>query len=87
MFSSLLTLLGLGTTNTKKDKEPQTTIPVGSTWILNIRSNDPFPPKQNRSVTVLEVKEGWVRYSMGSIFKDERMDSSTFLAIYSQAQR
>lgn len=55
---------------------------------------DPFPPKDTYTVTILETKKGWVRYietkqrwvrykwNNNSIWKDESMRISTFVQIY-----
>lgn len=59
-------------------------ISIGSKWTL--RSNgDPFPSKYPPA-EILDVKDGWVRYSMGpptmSLFPDNRREIDSFLQIY-----
>jgi hypothetical protein len=34
------------------------------------------------TVTVLDVRDGWVRYSMGSVFNDNRSKMKVFLFCY-----
>ena len=56
----------------------------GSKWFLVPASGDPFPPSAEApAITVLETKEGWVRYSIGrgGPFSDNRLPLKTFLAI------
>jgi hypothetical protein len=44
-------------------------------------SDDPFPPKKNTS-SVIDIKDGWVRYYINAIFDDEREDIETYVAMY-----
>lgn len=57
----------------------------GSVWRFRGNANDPFPPPehaaQSRAV-VLEVKEGWIRYSLGDFFPDNRMREEMFRHCY-----
>lgn len=53
---------------------------AGEQWALHI-DGDPFPSRYG-PVTILEVKEGWVRYSFRSVFLDERKPLESFLNIY-----
>ena len=61
--------------------KPQRSPVPGEKWRL-YNGGDPFPPKS--LVTVLDVKDGWVRYKIGSgeMFGDERMKVSTFSEVY-----
>ena len=56
----------------------------GDQFILKETSGDPFPQKNQPLRTVLEVRDGWVRYKVGAghIFDDERMELDLFLRIY-----
>ena len=50
-------------------------------WIMNI-DGDPFPSKY-LPVQILDVKEGWVRYNMGTVFTtDERRTVKSFINMY-----
>jgi len=54
---------------------------AGETW--NIKSApDPWGGKPRFKVVILDAKAGWVRYSMGAPFTDERMEVDRFTAIY-----
>ena len=47
------------------------------------KDGSPWPRSDRPVVTILDVKDGWVRYDMGgTIFKDERMVMSSFLYCY-----
>ena len=65
----------------------ETPIRPNSQWVIKISQSkgDPFPIPNNKRyapVTVLEVRDGWVRYYIGSMFPDERKDVDTFLKMY-----
>lgn len=66
----------------KKNVEKLSAIPkVGEKWFF--KSNDGSPwPSQYFPVTILDVKDGWVRYSFHSVFTDERHKISTFTNMY-----
>ncbi len=53
----------------------------GEKWLLDIGTSDPFPPKYP-PVRILDVKDGWVRYWMGSLFDDERKPIDQFMRMY-----
>jgi hypothetical protein len=59
-----------------------------SQWHLPQEPEDKSPwcetPSYYPPVTIIDAKEGWVRYKMGSglMFNDERMKLSTFLRLY-----
>lgn len=56
----------------------------GETWQNRKVSalGDPWLVSKHWTVSILDAKEGWIRYSMGSMFSDERMKASTFVDIY-----
>lgn len=54
----------------------------GSKWYF-FPSDNPWPSKNFRPITVLDAKDGWVRYKMSDhLFNDERMELSSFLHCY-----
>ena len=66
-------------------------ISVGSLWVLKGDKGDPFPSKFRSmgklgAARILDVKDGWVRYSMGppafSLFPDNRQEVGEFLRMY-----
>lgn len=57
-------------------------IPGDDFWYLRDAKIDPWGSKTHNPVRILDVKEGWVRYSMGELFPDERMKMSAFLFCY-----
>lgn len=59
-----------------------TEIVRGQTYLLRGNDGDPFPRKDRTPVKILDVRSGWVRYSMGTMFTDERMEQRMFLRIY-----
>lgn len=60
--------------------EPKHRTPVpGEIW--RYVSSDPWEAKVT-NVRILDVKEGWVRYYMGELFPDNRMELRLFLGIY-----
>lgn len=52
---------------------------VGEQWLL--RSEDRWGSKYS-PVTILDVRDGWVRYNMNRVFRDERMRMDMFIATY-----
>lgn len=58
-------------------------IGIGSKWTFK-SDKSPWPEKDARPVTVLDCKDGWVRYDMGFIFTDERMKIGSFLYCYKE---
>lgn len=54
----------------------------GEKWLFQGVHNDPWGPKDYRPVTILDVKAGWVRYSMGYPFDDERKELGLFTSMY-----
>ena len=63
-----------------------TSVERGQQWVLksSIKDGSPWPvTKKLLPVTILEVRDGWVRYSFGGhISSDERMEEKIFTAIY-----
>lgn len=57
---------------------------IGEVWTL-VTDQDPWGREAGRA-TVLDTKDGWVRYSLGKVFNDERMPVSTFIAIFTPPQ-
>ena len=55
---------------------------AGEEWVL--KNDSPWPKSGQKPVTILDVKNGWVRYDMhGICFRDERMKMGSFLYCYS----
>lgn len=63
--------------------EPEIVPMVGEYW--QMISLDPFPSKYP-PVKVIGVKDGWVRYDMGKLFNDERMEIKIFKMIYRKCE-
>jgi len=58
----------------------------GQQWCLKSSINDgsPWPvTKKIPPATILEVRDGWVRYSFGGHSSDERLEEKIFTSIYS----
>lgn len=55
----------------------------GQRWEFYADTEDPFPSKYP-PVKILEVKDGWVRYYMNDILRNERMRASQFVTMYKQ---
>jgi hypothetical protein len=55
---------------------------VNEKWVLSDDRNDPFIPKTYPPVIILEVKDGWVRYDMQGLFRDQRMEIKSFIRIF-----
>ena len=72
----------------KAKREAEAKLEIGSRWVLKGKNGDPFESKKcSVYSTILDVKDGWVRYKMGrgNFFKDNRMEISSFLYIYKRA--
>lgn len=62
---------------------PLEPIERGEVWRLKGEDGDPFPPKDGVcDVVILDYKDGWVRYSMNRVFKDNRMQEDSFRRCY-----
>jgi len=61
-------------------KEPA--IAAGETWEFVDLLSDPWGGKEPFRVQILDVRDGWVRYSMGDIFPDERRPVGRFVSMY-----
>jgi hypothetical protein len=60
---------------------------VGESWYFfaEKRDGDPFPHKLPPTYArILEVRDGWVRYSIGNLFPDERLAIDEFTRMYSR---
>ena len=60
---------------------------VGESWYFfaEKRKGDPFPDKLPPTYArILEVRDGWVRYTIGNIFPDERLAIGDFTRMYSR---
>ena len=66
----------------KKEKEEKKEIAAGQMWIL--RDGSPWGEdfRQHPVVRILDVRDGWVRYYMNTIFEDNRMKIDTFYYCY-----
>ena len=58
-------------------KEPE----IGDRWIFSPKG-DPWGPGDFIPVKILDVRDGWVRYDMNGIFRDERMEIKEFMSMY-----
>ena len=68
----------------KVPQVPQVTPLKHEKWSM---SSDGSPwPIQGSEVTILDCKDGWVRYKMNYLFKDERMRLDLFLKIYAKVE-
>jgi len=56
-------------------------IEKGQRWILRDGNDGPWP-RERPTVEILDVKEGWIRYSIGGVFTDERLIESSFRGCY-----
>lgn len=59
-----------------------TTPQAGERWLLQPIDDDPFAAKQRNPVRIIEVREGWVRYWLSSVFPDERKEVGEFVGMY-----
>ena len=76
------TALGRFLRRFKRKPKPQPILPAaGETWRLYIDDGSPWPVR-GVTASILDVKDGWVRYSMGGWFNDERLKLSEFLHCY-----
>ncbi len=68
---------------------PAVVLPApGQTWVLRPISGDPFEPKEAGMVTVIAVKQGWVRYGTRGVHdSDERKELSRFLLVFQPAPK
>jgi len=84
MFTAIARFFGFSPSKKIYIKEPA----IGEKWLL--KSYGPWPSERCTTATILDVKDGWVRYDMGYPFRDERMKMRSFLYCYSyfpEAQR
>lgn len=67
----------------KQEKPELPTIAPGERWLLCPSNGDPWGQKPYRPVTILDVRNGWVRYDMGpGPFRDERKKIGEFVGMY-----
>ena len=67
----------------KQEKPELPTIAPGERWLLCPSNGDPWGQKPYRPVTILDVRDGWVRYDMGpGPFRDERKKIGEFVGMY-----
>jgi hypothetical protein len=59
--------------------KPREPVPT-ELWYL--KDESPWPKKDHTGVEVREIKDGWVRFTHGTIFTDERMNMASFLNCY-----
>lgn len=58
-------------------------IPVkGQTWYIRAADSDVIWPRESPGVKIIDAKSGWVRYSIGQIFNDQRMPLDQFVSVY-----
>jgi len=55
---------------------------AGERWEFHKDTGDPFPSKTHKPVVIIDVKSGWVRYKLNSLFNDERKEIDLFLNMY-----
>lgn len=73
LFATKVAILGF--------KSPRKPSP-GETWQWKGEANQgPWPSKQGGCVTVVDVKDGWVRYDM-AFFEDCRLREDAFRRMY-----
>jgi hypothetical protein len=69
-------------------QRPPITPKPGESWVLKPRSGDPFGSYAAQSpVTVLDVRDGWVRYKMVAVFRDERCTIQSFVSTYERVEK
>lgn len=56
-------------------------IVCGDVWELR-GENDPWPRGKHAQAVILDYKQGWVRYALGTMWGDERMKESIFRHCY-----
>jgi hypothetical protein len=76
MFNWFKMLFGV---YSREIEEPKTLPCKGEAWVMIDKS--PWGSKRP-AIKILDYKEGWVRYYMGPIYSDERMELETFLKIF-----
>ena len=56
----------------------------GEKWFFNPSNDGPWEHGRYKKyrVTILDVKDDWVRYSMAYFFQDERRTIKSFLSMY-----
>jgi hypothetical protein len=64
---------------------PSVEVNIGEEWVLT-DDGSPWPNKHRLVARIQDVKDGWVKYSVG-MFKDERMETKIFTKIYKKIER
>lgn len=60
-----------------------TEVAPGEKWLFTPRDDSPWPPSNGYTpVLILDVQDGWVRYDMGCLFRDERKRTKEFVSMY-----
>ena len=70
-------------------RAPKRNMPVpGERWAFTPRPLGPWPMRESDMVaTIRDVANGWVRYSLGRVFDDERMRADHFVQMYRRLER
>lgn len=79
---------GLFTSAKERRERKEKQIPIGSKWFFVGRDKSPWrnSDKGAFSITILDVKDGWVRYAHKALFTDERLEIDIFLSIYTPTE-
>lgn len=66
---------------TESKTKPKTEPKIGEEhWAIH--NDSPWKKENTTYIKILDVKNGWVRYSINRIFNDERMEMEIFLKCY-----
>ncbi len=65
-----------------KEPKKEHEIAKGQIWYFSDK-NDPWGCADSK-VTILDVKDGWVRYYMNPVFNDNRRPIESFVSMYSR---
>jgi hypothetical protein len=59
----------------------------GEAWVLALDAKGPWPydAQPYKPVRVRDVRDGWVRYAIGSTYPDERATVESFTRMYRKA--
>lgn len=57
----------------------------GETWVFKGTKRGPWEHARRKEVSIIDVKCGWVRYYMNSMFPDERVEVCDFICMYDPA--
>lgn len=73
----------------KKPIEPLPVIDApsrGELWKFIVKDASPWDFTGGMVAKILDVKDGWVRYSIGRPYEDERMEIKYFVEIYKKVE-